>query len=284
MSARGVLGAVAAVLAFYGSVVAVTFLLAVPIPTSWLQGPWGLGVATVPVVVACVVVNGVIVWKGWATWQTLGWRGVRADVPALVGGTVAGAAMAGVALALALAGGARLEITGEPFAAYLRVAAPIGGGLLIAALAEELLFRGFPLTRLARPLGKLWASLGLAIVFAGAHLFNPEVSALGLVNIGLASLVLSAAFFAPGGLPLAWGVHVGWNGGLALGADAPVSGLTFDIPVLEFFSGRSAWLTGGPFGPEGGIAASAAMIGALIWLVPRASRSARGAAEEEDHE
>ena len=269
MSARGVLGAVAAVLAFYGAVVAVTFLLAVAIPTSWLMGTWGLVVATVPVVVACAAVNGVLVWKGWATWGTLGWRGLRQDAAALLGGTLVGGAMVVVALALAFAGGARLEITGEPFSAYLRVAFPIAAGLLIAALAEELLFRGFPLMRLARALGKFRASLGLAVLFACAHLWNPDVSLLGLVNIGLASLVLSIAFFTPGGLPLAWGVHVGWNGGLALGADAPVSGLTFDIPVLEFFSGRAGWLTGGAFGPEGGIAASVALVGALIWLKPR---------------
>ncbi|MEE8572380.1 MAG: CPBP family intramembrane glutamic endopeptidase, partial [Gemmatimonadota bacterium] len=138
------------------------------------------------------------------------------------------------------------------------------------------LFRGYPLARLAVPLGKVGASVALAVVFAGAHLTNPEVSTLGLVNIGLASLVLSAAFFTPGGLPLAWGVHLGWNGGLALGADAPVSGLTFDIPALEFVTERSAWVTGGSFGPEGGIAASVAMAVALIWLSQGSKRAGKG--------
>jgi hypothetical protein len=115
-----------------------------------------------------------------------------------------------------------------------------------------------------------------AVVFAVAHVANPEVSSLGLANIGIASLVLSAAFFTRGGLPMAWGVHAGWNGGLALGADAPVSGLTFDVPVLEFFAGRTTWVTGGAFGPEGGIAASATMAVALIWLSRRAARAGEG--------
>ncbi len=251
---------------------AVTLLLAVPISPSWIDGTWGVAIATAPVVVAATVVNGVLVWRGWATWGMLGWRNATKSATALLGGTVIGVGMAVVALAVTLVGGARLVTTGEPLAAYLGVAVPVAIGLLVAALAEELLFRGFPLQRLAQPLGKVWASVGLAVVFAGAHLWNPDVSTLGLVNIGLASLVLSAAFFTPGGLPLAWGVHVGWNGGLALGADAPVSGLTFDMPVLEFFSGRSEWVTGGAFGPEGGIAASIAMAVALIWLSPRATR------------
>jgi membrane protease YdiL (CAAX protease family) len=272
LSARSFFGAVAAVLGFYGAVVAVTLLLAVPISPSWIDGTWGVAIATAPVVVAATVVNGVLVWRGWATWGMLGWRNATKSATALLGGTVIGVGMAVVALAVTLVGGARLVTTGEPLAAYLGVAVPVAIGLLVAALAEELLFRGFPLQRLAQPLGKVWASVGLAVVFAGAHLWNPDVSTLGLVNIGLASLVLSAAFFTPGGLPLAWGVHVGWNGGLALGADAPVSGLTFDMPVLEFFSGRSEWVTGGAFGPEGGIAASIAMAVALIWLSPRATR------------
>ena len=109
----------------------------------------------------------------------------------------------------------------------------------------------------------------LAIVFALAHLFNPNVSTLGLVNIGLASLVLSAAFFTPGGLPAAWGVHWGWNAGLGLLADAPVSGLEFDLPVVDFTPGEPVWLAGGSFGPEGGLVATLVMMVVLAWLAHR---------------
>jgi membrane protease YdiL (CAAX protease family) len=173
-------------------------------------------------------------------------------------------------------GGARIEATGDPFPAYAQAAGTLLAGLAVAALAEELLFRGFPLARLAEPFGKVGASVLLAVLFAAAHLRNPDVSPLGLVNIALASLVLSAAFFTPGGLPMAWGVHWGWNGGLAVGADAPVSGLTFDMPALEFHTGRTAWVTGGAFGPEGGIAASVALALALIWLGRRAATVGKG--------
>jgi membrane protease YdiL (CAAX protease family) len=166
--------------------------------------------------------------------------------------------------------------TGESFAAWAGAALPLGAGLVVAALAEELLFRGFPLARLAEPLTRVGASVLLAIVFAAAHLANPDVSTLGLVNLILASLMLSAAFFAPGGLPLAWGVHWGWNGGLALGADAPVSGLTFDLPALEFDTGRVPVVTGGAFGPEGGFAATATLAIALIWFGRRAAAVGKG--------
>jgi len=275
--ARVFFGALAALIGFYGAFAVIVVALTIVLPDPWLDGMWGQAVSVVVMLVAAVIVNLALVVRGWATWKTLGWNGGVRDRAAFAFGTVFGLAVAFVALSIALViGGARIEFTGEAFTAYLVVAGQVGLVLLVAALAEELLFRGYPLARLAVPVGKVGASVALAVVFAGAHILNPEVSTLGLVNIGLASLVLSAAFFTPGGLPLAWGIHLGWNGGLALGADAPVSGLTFDIPALEFVTGRSAWLTGGTFGPEGGIAASVAMGVALIWLSQRATRAGEG--------
>lgn len=275
--ARVFFGALAALIGFYGAFAVIVVALTIVLPDPWLDGMWGQAVSVVVMLVAAVVVNLALVARGWATWKTLGWNGGVRDRAAFAFGTVFGLAVAFVALSIALViGEARIEFTGEAFTAYLLVAGQVGLVLLVAALAEELLFRGYPLARLAVPVGKVGASVALAVVFAGAHILNPEVSTLGLVNIGLASLVLSAAFFTPGGLPLAWGIHLGWNGGLALGADAPVSGLTFDIPALEFVTGRSAWLTGGTFGPEGGIAASVAMGVALIWLSQRATRAGEG--------
>ena len=221
--------------------------------------------------------NGAIVARGWSSPRRLGWPPARPAAAALALGFGIGVVMAVLALALAVVGGgARLVLTGEPFGAYASTAAALGLGLAVAALAEELLFRGFPLARLAEPLGRVGASLVLAVGFATMHLANPDVSALGLVNLVLASLVLSAAFFTPGGMPLAWGVHWGWNGGLALGADAPVSGLTFDMPALEFYTGRTPWVTGGAFGPEGGLVTSVAMVLALIWLGRRAGAVGKG--------
>ena len=54
----------------------------------------------------------------------------------------------------------------------------------------------------------------------------------------------------------AFGAHLGWNATLAALA-APVSGLPFDIPYIDYRMGGPAWLTGGAFGPEGGLLATA---------------------------
>ncbi len=127
-----------------------------------------------------------------------------------------------------------------------------------AALAEEVLFRGVPLVLLARAFGRGAALVAVSIVFALAHLGNPHVSGLGLGNIALAGVFLGLAFFAPGGLWTAFGAHVGWNVTLA-GLDAPVSGFPFDIPMLDYRPGGPSWMTGGAFGPEGGLAATFAL-------------------------
>lgn len=133
-----------------------------------------------------------------------------------------------------------------------------------AALSEEIMFRGLPLVLMASALGRGTALVLVAgVVFALFHSLNPGVTPLGLGNIALAGIFLGVAFYAPGGLWTAFGAHLGWNATLAA-LDAPVSGLPFDIPLLDYCAGSPVWLTGGRFGPEGGLIATAAITAALL--------------------
>jgi membrane protease YdiL (CAAX protease family) len=277
LRARVFVSAVGVVLVFYGATALIALGILAAMPAAWRTGQPGLVASSLPVVMAALSVNALLVWRSQTTWGQLGWPGMRVGGRGLLQGVAVGGLMAGCAVSTAVvAGGARLVYTGEPWATYGAAAATLGLGLAVAALAEELLFRGFPLARLAEVLTRPGASLLLAVLFISAHLSNPDTSIPGLVNVGLAALVLSAAFFLPGGMPLAWGVHWGWNGGLALGADAPVSGLRFDLPVIEFETGGRSWLTGGAFGPEGGLAATAVMVLALIWFGRRVDAVGKG--------
>lgn len=174
-------------------------------------------------------------------------------------GLLGGCLVAGAALLLAVAAGhARWvpdagtapEYAGSVLKTFL-VLAP-------SALAEELVFRGVPLVLLAAAVGRGTALVAVAVAFALAHLTNPNVTALGLGNIALAGILLGLAFYAPGGIWTAAGVHLGWNALLAC-LDTPVSGVPFRIPLLDYRPGGPIWLTGGGFGPEGGLAATIAM-------------------------
>jgi len=169
-----------------------------------------------------------------------------------------------------------------PDESFAAVALPLGVGLVLAALLEELMFRGYPLSRLGEAIGPAAASAILAVGFALAHVRNPAVSGIGLANIALAALVLSAAFFTRGGLAAAFGVHLGWNAGLVFTADAPVSGLRFQLPALEFVPGPHGWWTGGGFGPEGGLAATLMLGAGLAWWMRAARRARRTRVREAD--
>jgi hypothetical protein len=133
-----------------------------------------------------------------------------------------------------------------------------------AALAEELIFRGVPLVLLAAAFGRGAAVVGLAVVFAIAHGLNPEVSPLALGNVALAGVMLGAVFFLPGGIWTATGAHIGWNATLAALA-APVSGVPLPVEGIDYLPGGPPWLTGGGFGPEGGLLATGVL--ALVTVV-----------------
>jgi membrane protease YdiL (CAAX protease family) len=197
------------------------------------------------------------------SWEELGWRGWHAPgrlAGHVVRGVGMGVLMATVAIGLSfLASHAGVGVTPE-WSRYAALAAPLSAGLLAAALFEELAFRGLPLRLLAEAAGPWAALLVLAVGFGIAHGQNPHASPLSIVNVSLAAVWLSFAFFSPGGMGLAWGLHFGWNAGLALLFDAPVSGFAFRLPALEYRAGVRPWVDGGAFGPEGGV------VGTLVFL------------------
>jgi hypothetical protein len=230
-------------------------------------GPWWLArnglIGAAGFVVATVVVGR---WLDRHDWCALGWTAPRA-LPRWFGlGLLLGAGMAAAAVAVTLVDGAAVAVTGLADG-FLPVAGPLAVGMAAAALTEELLFRGYPLRRLADIVGPGIATLIAAAAFALAHLRNAHAGTLGVVNIALAAVWLSVAFFSAGGMSLAWGLHTGWNAALSLAFDAPVSGVRFDVPGVDYALSRHAWVGGGAFGPEGGVAATVVLLAGTAALL-----------------
>jgi membrane protease YdiL (CAAX protease family) len=187
----------------------------------------------------------------------------------------AGVVTSGLAILISVvAGGAAWTSDSGTVGDYLTQSVKTVAVLAPAALAEEVLFRGVPLVLLARASGRGSAIVAIAVLFAGAHVLNPNATLLGLGNIALAGIFLGLAFYAPGGIWTAFGAHLGWNSLLAC-LDTPVSGLPFDIPLLDYSSGGPTWLTGGTFGPEGGLAATLALTIGILVLTRYITSSAR---------
>ncbi|MFL5404120.1 MAG: CPBP family intramembrane glutamic endopeptidase [Gemmatimonadales bacterium] len=196
--------------------------------------------------------------------RDLRWRAPLGAARGFGVGLVFGILPAAVAMLLGVvAGGAAWIPDGGSLAQYWGRIGLILVMLAPAALAEEVIFRGVPLVLLSRVLGRPAALVLLSIGFALAHVTNPDVTARALGNITLAGILLSLAFFSPGGMWAAFGAHLGWNMTLAA-LGAPVSGLPFDIPFVDYTMGGPAWLTGGAFGPEGGLLSTLAISSAIV--------------------
>jgi membrane protease YdiL (CAAX protease family) len=196
--------------------------------------------------------------------QALGLRPAGAGATGLLRGFLLGAIIAGIALLLGVpTAGAAWQLDGGTPAAWARSFSLTALVLFPAAFVEELIFRGAPLMALSRSFGRIPAIVGLSTLFGLAHLSNPDVTALGVANIILAGVFLGVVFFTPGGLWTSTGAHLGWNLTLA-GLAAPVSGLPIPMPWLDYAPGGPAWLTGGPFGPEGGLLATLCLLGGCM--------------------
>jgi len=161
-----------------------------------------------------------------------------------------------------------------------QIAAIVGFGILefaIVGFGEELLFRGYLFQSLVEGTSKTVAVLLFAVFFAFVHMKNPDVTPVALANIALAGVWLSAAYFKTRGLWMPIGLHFSWNFFQSTIFSFPVSGLKlYDKQIGVLSDNGPAWLTGGQFGPEGGVLATALLVAgtAYIWFAPHVRASA----------
>jgi len=165
------------------------------------------------------------------------------------------------------------------------------GALLLAGLTiggvgagEELMMRGVLLQQVLRGWGVRIAIVVSSLVFALLHLPNlltaavePVMSLLALLVLALLGVVLGLGALLTRGLWFPVALHVSWN--LAQGPlyGFPISGHPSD-GLLRLDVTGADWLTGGAFGPEGGLVGLLAvgLCGAALWAYARAQGAERG--------
>jgi membrane protease YdiL (CAAX protease family) len=139
--------------------------------------------------------------------------------------------------------------------------------LLMVAVAfyEELAYRGYILQNLNSDWAVFVAVVASSLVFGLFHGLNPNVTWLALLNIFLAGVVLAACYLVTRSLWLPMAFHFSWN--VVQGAifSYPVSGLPAEGLLLTSTVGNPL-LTGGAFGPEGGLLSTVALCLALLLL------------------
>ena len=140
---------------------------------------------------------------------------------------------------------------------------------IFAALAEEVLFRGYPLQTLTRANLAWLAILLTSLPFAAIHLQNPNVvRGFTFINTALAGVWLAVAYLRTRSLWLPLGVHWAWNWAMGSLFGLPVSGITTIAPnpLLHGTDLGPAWLTGGSYGIEGGVACTIALIASTLFI------------------
>jgi uncharacterized protein len=143
--------------------------------------------------------------------------------------------------------------------------------LLVAALAEEVAFRGYPFQRLIEAANPFIATLLLSGLFALIHINNPGASAASTLVTMFAGWLLSIAYLRTRALWVGWGIHFAWNAAMAILFGLPLSGLTQFSPVIASTALGPTWLTGFDYGPEGSGVAMVVIL-AMIIVTIKATR------------
>lgn len=152
---------------------------------------------------------------------------------------------------------------------------------------EELIFRGYELRNAAEGLNYPGLGPRRAILLAWAlssllfgflHLENPNATLLSTANIAFAGLMLGSGYVLTGRLGLPVGLHIAWNFFQGNIFGFPVSGTRIsETTFVEVKQGGPTLLTGGAFGPEGGLLVLAAFfLGSLLivlWVRLRSGRA-----------
>ena len=239
----------------------------------WLHAPWATGAwsalwTVIPALLAALV----------ATWlsmdrvegSSLAAAGLPLDggsLPGFLRGLAFGAILMGAVVAAGAAMGWISWISEPGLGRWPLAFLRIGAFFAVAALVEEVIFRGYPLQVMAEGLGGPVAVGVTSVVFGLLHGWNPGVTRLALLNITLAGLLLGLAYWRSYSLWFATGVHFGWNWASGFVADLPVSGLGLDTPGYEAVIRSPALWTGGAFGPEAGLLVTGAISAGILWLL-----------------
>lgn len=149
----------------------------------------------------------------------------------------------------------------------LDLAAAVMGGVVVG-FNEELAFRGYIMQRLALAWRIPLAVAASSIMFGLVHVLNPNATLLGVVSVSLVGVVYACAYLVTGSLWFPMGLHMSWNIVQMHVLGFPGSGHV-EATIVRSLTHGPVMVTGGAFGPEGGIVVigiSLATIAVLLLL------------------
>jgi membrane protease YdiL (CAAX protease family) len=133
----------------------------------------------------------------------------------------------------------------------------------LAALAEEIAFRGYGFQRFAHAVGPVGAAVGFAAYYAIVQTIGHGASRVSIAVSVALSLLLSTAYLRTRALWLSWGLNFGWKASRALLFGLAVGGVSSHSPVVQGDPMGPFWLTGGGYGLDGSWLAFGVLLVAL---------------------
>ncbi len=216
---------------------------------------------------------GMEVGRKGSVWYTCGlYVGETTAREALWGTTIAIGSLGVIAIGGMVIGG---TFNAAPTSA--RPLTVLVGTIVVAAVGEEILFRGTIFQAIEERFGGVVAVMITSMLFALAHVMNPGASVISIVNVFLAGVLLGTMLIRSASLWPSIFFHVVWNLLVALCFGA-VSGNELGGGVvflnLSHASSSLVWLVSGPFGVEEGLLTTLLLIVTTTIVAIRIPRSA----------
>lgn len=169
-----------------------------------------------------------------------------------------------------------LNITGQVTFEGFTVNRSVVSAVLISVLmwipqgaCEELMFRGYMLPRITKRTNLIFSFILSSFLFSVLHSMNMGYTPMASINLFLIALLFALISYRSGSIWITCGAHTAWNfcQGNLYGLQVSGNELSSTLIRTTYTKAHLDIVTGGAFGPEGGLAVTAVTLPLLILII-----------------
>ena len=142
-------------------------------------------------------------------------------------------------------------------------------------MSEELIFRGYMMPRIEGRYKKAFAVFFSSVLFSAFHSLNMGYTPLASVNLFLIAILFALIYIRTGNIWMTAAIHTMWNlcQGNVYGLQVSGNEAHAALIRITYTSGAKDIITGGAFGPEGGLAVTAITAVCMIVVIISIART-----------
>ena len=132
--------------------------------------------------------------------------------------------------------------------------------------SEEIMFRGYMIPAFANRYKRVVAVAVSSILFSVFHSLNKGYTPLASVNLALIAVLFALIYFLTDDIWMTSAIHTAWNltQGNIYGLQVSGNNAANSVIMTVYDKNYSALITGGDFGPEGGLAVTIVTAACII--------------------